>query len=396
MLRRHSSPVIASEAKQSMGTHRLVETFAALANDGIVSSAPYQRIGEGARSTRMTPANAPQAQNVPQRPHEGEREAFERLAEPYRRALRLHCYRMLGSLHEAEDLVQETYLRAWSGREEYEGRGSFRGWLYRIATNACLNTLAGRRRVLRLLPEQFGPPAEALPTDMAAAEIAWLEPFPDGGFDDFADTAPGPDARYETREAVRLAFIAAIQHLPPRQRAALILCDVMGWSADETARLLEASPASVNSALQRARAALAKRFPVGRPQTRPTPDEAQRGLLDRYLRAWESADLDRFVALLRDDAVYSMPPWREWYFGREPIRTFFAWAWSHYGGFRLVPTFANQQPAFAVYSHGKTGGEWRAHSIQVLTLEDGAIAAVTTFRDRKLFAAFGLTNVLTS
>jgi RNA polymerase sigma-70 factor (ECF subfamily) len=168
----------------------------------------------------------------------------------------------------------------------------------------------------------------------------------------------------------------------------------MGWSANETARLLEASAASVNSALQRARATLAKRFPSGRPEFQPAPDDRQRGLLDRYMRAWEGSDLDKFVALLREDAVYSMPPWRDWYRGREAIRAFFGWAWRSYGGFRLIPTSANLQPAFAVYSRAKTGSEWRAHSIQLLALQDDSVAALTVFKDPKLFDPFALRAVL--
>jgi RNA polymerase sigma-70 factor (ECF subfamily) len=169
---------------------------------------------------------------------------------------------------------------------------------------------------------------------------------------------------------------------------------VMGWSANETARLLEASAASVNSALQRARATLAKRFPSGRPEFQPAPDDRQRGLLDRYMRAWEGSNLDKFVALLREDAVYSMPPWRDWYRGREAIRAFFGWAWRSYGGFRLIPTSANLQPAFAVYSRAKTGSEWRAHSIQLLALQDDSVAALTVFKDPKLFDPFVLPAVL--
>ena len=327
---------------------------------------------------------------------EDERQVFERIAEPYRRELKLHCYRMLGSLHDAEDLVQETYLRGWRSRAEFDGSGSFRGWLYRIATNACLNVLVSRRRLRRVLPDALGPAAQGKPSPEPASEIAWLEPYPDDEIDRLPDAAPGPDARYETREAVRLAFVAAIQHLPPRQRAALLLCDVMGWSAQETAQMLEASSASTNSALQRARATLAKRFPEGRTDVPATPDEAQRGLIDRYVRAWENADLDSFVALLREDVVYSMPPWREWYRGRDEVGTFFAWAWSHYGGFRLAAIAANRQPAFAIYSRAKSGGEWRAHTIQVMTMQDGAIAALTSFRDRRLFEAFGLPMSLTT
>jgi RNA polymerase sigma-70 factor (ECF subfamily) len=243
----------------------------------------------------------------------GDQDAFQRLAEPYRRELQLHCYRMVGSVHDAEDLVQETFLRAWRGIAGFEGRSSFRAWLYRIATNACLNALAGRAR--RELPEKQGPPSDQPPDRMLesgpATEIPWLQPYPDAALEGIADPAPGPDVRYEMREAVHLAFIAAIQHLPPRQRAVLLLRDVLGWSAAGTARLLDTSVMSVNSALQRARATLEKRLPAGRPSAPPAPNDRQRALLDRYVRAWESADVDGFVALLREDATVSMPPWRE-------------------------------------------------------------------------------------
>jgi RNA polymerase sigma-70 factor (ECF subfamily) len=335
-----------------------------------------------------------EASRLHERPNRNDPKAFQRLAEPFRRELKLHCYRMLGSLSDAEDLVQETFVRAWRGLDEFEGRGQFRGWLYRIATNACLNALASRASARRVLPESQGPPSDRMPALEPASEIAWLEPYPDLGLEGIADTAQGPDARYELRETVQLAFVAVIRHLPPRQRAVLLLCDVMGWSANETARLVEASAASVNSALQRARATLAKRFPSGRPEFQPAPDDRQRGLLDRYMRAWEGSDLDKFVALLREDAVYSMPPWRDWYRGREAIRAFFGWAWRSYGGFRLIPTSANLQPAFAVYSRAKTGSEWRAHSIQLLALQDDSVAALTVFKDPKLFDPFALRAVL--
>jgi RNA polymerase sigma-70 factor (ECF subfamily) len=328
----------------------------------------------------------------------GDRDAFQGLAEPYRRELQLHCYRMLGSLHDAEDLVQETYLRAWRGFDGFEGRTSLRAWLYRIATNACLNALTSRGRARRVLPETQGPPFDQMPSGDPATEIAWLEPYPDAALEDVADPALGPDARYEMREAVQLAFIAAIQHLPPRQRAALLLRDVMGWSATETAGQLEASLASVNSALQRARATLRRQFPTGRPSSQPAPDDRQRVLLERYVRAWEGADVDGLVALLREDAVLSMPPWPHWYAGRDAIGAFFAWAWRPAGAgpFRLVPTAANCQPAFAAYGGGSGGNDWRAHAIQLLTFEDDAIAALTNFRDPALFAAFGLPAVLSA
>jgi RNA polymerase sigma-70 factor, ECF subfamily len=328
----------------------------------------------------------------------GDRDAFQQLAEPYRLELRLHCYRMLGSVHDAEDLVQETFLRAWRGLNGFEGRASFRGWLYRIATNACLNALTSRANARRALPETHGPPSDQPPDDEPATEVSWLEPYPDTALEGIADAAPSPEARYEMREAVQLAFVATIQHLPPRQRAVLLLRDVLGWTATETAALLDASVASVNSALQRARATLAKGFPTGRPSTNPAPDDRQRALLERYVRAWEGADLDGFVALLREDAILSMPPWRQWYLGREAIRAFFAWAWdSELPGcrrFRLVPIAANRQPAFALYRATRDDPEYRAHGIELLTLQDDAIAVLTVFRDPRLFAAFGLPTVL--
>lgn len=330
----------------------------------------------------------------------GDQEAFQHLSEPFRRELQLHCYRMLGSLQDAEDLVQETFLRAWRGLDRFEGRASFRSWLYRIATNACLNALAGRVSAHRLLPEMHGPPSNGVPDGGPATEITWLEPYPDAALEGIADAAPSPEACYEMREAVQLAFVATIQHLPPRQRAVLLLRDVLGWSATETAGLLDASVASVNSALQRARATLAKGFPNGRPSANPAPDNRQRALLERYVRAWEGADLDGFVALLKEDAVLSMPPWRQWYIGREAIRAFFAWAWEWelpvQRRFRLVPVAANRQPAFALYLSGREGPRFEAHAIELLTLQEDAIAALTIFREPHLFAAFGLPIVLPS
>jgi RNA polymerase sigma-70 factor, ECF subfamily len=325
-----------------------------------------------------------------------DREAFQRLAGPYRAELQLHCYRMLGSVADADDLVQETLLRAWRGFDRFEARSSLRTWLYRIATNACLNALATRSR--RVLPESQGPPAASMPQGDPAAEVAWLEPFPDSALEGIADAAPGPEARYEEREAVRLAFVAAIQHLPPRQRAALLLHDVLRFTAAETADLLDTSTAAVNSALQRARATLGERYPAGPPSAAPAPDDLQRALLDRYVRAWEEADLDGFVALLREDAVLSMPPWRQWYAGREAIGRFFAWAWDRHGcgdgTFTFVPVGANRQPAFGVYIRDPGGPERRGHTIHVLDVREGAIAGLVYFRDARLFAAFGLPATL--
>lgn len=324
--------------------------------------------------------------------------AFERLAEPLRREIKVHCYRMLGSLHEAEDLVQETYLRAWRSFDSFEG-GSFRAWLYRIATNACLNALASRKSAQRFLPDQQGPVSTAvqMPPGLPATDVAWLEPFPDSDLKGIADEAPNPEARYTSHEAVQLAFVAAIQQLPPRQRAALLLCDVLGWSAAEVATLLGGSTASINSALQRARETLGKRYPDGRPPASPQPDPAQQELIGRYLRAWEGHDLDGFVALLKEDATFTMPPWLQWHVGRENIRTFFGLAWQTCAGLRLIPTAANGQPAFGVYELtdvGTPNERWAAHSIHVLTLEKATIDTLTLFIEPRLFPAFGLPLVL--
>jgi RNA polymerase sigma-70 factor (ECF subfamily) len=324
---------------------------------------------------------------------ERSRKAFEQLAEPLRREVKLHCYRMLGSLHEAEDLVQETYLRAWRSFDSFES-GSFRAWLYRIATNASLNALESRKRAERMLPDQLGPASSATAPGAPATDVPWLEPYPDVNLEGIANEAPTPEARYSSREAVQLAFVAGIQQLPPRQRAALMLCDVLGWAAAEAAALLGGSTASINSALQRARETLSKRYPEGRPPEAPRPDAAQEKLLGRYLQAWEGHDLDGFVALLKEDATAIMPPWLEWFAGREAIRSFFEAAWKTCGGLRLVPTAANGQPAFAVYEQSAADGRWAAHSIHVLTLDRDAISTMTLFVEPRLFEAFGLPRTL--
>jgi RNA polymerase sigma-70 factor (ECF subfamily) len=326
-------------------------------------------------------------------------QAFERLAEPLRREIKMHCYRMLGCLHEAEDLVQETYLRAWRSFDSFEEYGSFRAWLYRIATNACLNALASRKHVQRLLPDQQAPATVTveMPAGAPPADVEWLEPYPDSNLEGIADEAPNPEARYSSRQAVQLAFVAAIQQLPPRQRAAILLCDVLGWAVAEAATLLGGSTASINSALQRARETLAKRYPDGRPPDAPRTDRAQQELLERYLMAWEGQDLDGFVALLKEDATLTMPPWPQWYAGREAIGSFFSMAWKTCGGLRLVPTAANRQPAFAIYERAGADAQWTAHSIHVLALEQDRISTLTLFVPPvgpRLFQAFGLPLVL--
>jgi RNA polymerase sigma-70 factor (ECF subfamily) len=227
----------------------------------------------------------------------------------------------------------------------------------------------------------------------AATDVAWLEPYPDSELEGVADETPNPEARYASRQAVQLAFVAVIQQLPPRQRVVLLLCDVLGWSAAEAAGLLGGSIASINSALQRSRETLQRRYRDGRPPAALAPNAAQQALLGRYMRAWEELDVDGLVSVLKEDATYTMPPLPQWYAGREPIGAFFKWAWTLYGGYRMAPTAANGQPAFAAYSRPRSGGPWTAHSIQVLSLEQDHIAQVTLFAKPdapRLFAAFGL------
>lgn len=322
-----------------------------------------------------------------------DRLAFERLTHAHRRELKLHCYRMMGSLHEADDLVQDTFLKAWRGRSQFDGRGSPRGWLYAIATNSCLNAIKARSPAHRILEQPGRLPTEGRATGGPAAELSWLEPYPDSELPDLADGEPGPEARYETSEAVRLAFVAAIQLLPPRQRASLLLCDVLGWSALETAQLLGGTTASINSALQRARATLAIRYPQGRPLERSRPNREESLLLERYMRAWQAASLQGLIELLREDATYHMPPWRDWYHGRHAIHDFFRTVWGNFAGYHPVATSANGQPAVAIYARRHQETEWRAHSLHVIEPTDGAIASLTIYigpLGPELFGAFGL------
>lgn len=324
----------------------------------------------------------------------GDEEAFRVLVVPHRRGLELLCYRMLGSPYEAEDLVQETLLRAWRRLDSFQGRGSFRAWLYRIATNACLDVLDVRTR--RILPQAYGPPTNHAPGGPPALDVAWLGPYPDALLDEIADPAAAADVRYEERQSVQLAFIAAIQYLPPRQRAALLLRDALGWRAQDVAEVLETSVAAVQSSLQRARARLRRTFPTGRPETLPEPDDGQRALLERYVRAWEQGDLAAFIALLREDAILTMPPMLEWYRGRGAIESFFRWAWGPegLGPFRLLPTGANRQPAFGLYGRDPTGPGYQALAIQVLALDGTAIHSLTGFVDSQLFMRFALPSSL--
>ena len=319
----------------------------------------------------------------------GDRDAFSALAEPYRPELRVHCYRMLGSLQDAEDLVQETLLRAWRRLDTYQGRAPFRAWLYKIATNACLDALDRRSR--RSLPPARQPAAD--PNQAPAPPISepiWLEPFPDewlGGL------LPGLEARYDTRESITLAFLAALQALPPRQRAVLILRDVLGWRASEAASILDLTVSAVNSALHRARATLARHYHGRSLEAMPSrpPDEATRVLLERYVRAWETADIDGLIALLTEDVTFPMPPSPAWYQGRVAVRAFISTAildGDARGRWRLLPLHANASPAFAWYRRDDTRRDYAPFAIQVLALDGGLIADVTTFAMPSLFAYF--------
>jgi RNA polymerase sigma-70 factor (TIGR02960 family) len=311
----------------------------------------------------------------------GDEQAFRELTDPYRRELQVHCYRMLGSMQDAEDVLQETMLAAWRGLDDFGGRSSLRTWLYRIATNRCLNALRDNSR---------RPQAEPIRT----VEPTWLEPYPDVLLDDLADADPGPDARYETKEAVTLAFVAALQHLPPSQRAVLVLRDVLGYRAAEVAAMLAVTETSVNSTLQRARATLDARLPDrGRA---PLPRSARESeLVQRYAEAFEQGDVDRLVALLTDDAMVTMPPQPLEVHGPIAIARFFREReWWGEGRMRLIPTRANGQPAFGVYLRDPHAPVIRAHGIVVLTLDGDGISQITRFGDTSLFARFGLPRML--
>jgi RNA polymerase sigma-70 factor, ECF subfamily len=325
----------------------------------------------------------------------GDESAFTVLAERYRRELQVHCYRMLGSFEEAEDMVQETLLRAWRRCGTFEGRSTFRAWLYRIATNACLDTLASSSR--RVLPREAGPAAGAGPVAAAPPEIPWLQPYPDQLLDEIASPEAGPDAAAVTRETIELGFLTAIQHLPPRQRAVLILRDVLAWSAAETAALLDTSVAGVNSALQRARATLRQHRPADRLAWAPAvePSAEERVLLQRYMDAHDRADGSGLAQLLRADVRFSMPPEPTWVVGRQPLLDFFRdiFGPDPIGHMRLVPVRANRQPAAANYLRRWDEAEYHGLTLDVLRIEGGVIAEITTFGSH-LFPAFGLPPAL--
>jgi RNA polymerase sigma-70 factor, ECF subfamily len=316
-------------------------------------------------------------------------DSFLAQVEPLRRELTAHCYRMLGSVFEAEDLVQETYLRAWRAYHGFEHRSSLRTWMYRIATNACLTALEQHRR--RPLPTGLGAPS-ADPADelRERPELPWLEPLPDALV--WGEPAADPADQVVTRDSVRLAFVAALQLLTPRQRAAVILRDVLGWQASEVADALDVSVAAVNSALQRGRAQLAKHRMA---EPAEVTDERARQLLDDYLAAFEDYDVGRIVSLLTEDAVWEMPPFAGWYRGRADIGRLIAdrCPTDGPGQMRLLPASANGQPVFAVY-HLEEDGLFRPFQLQQLTVGDAGVTHVACYFDLNLFQAFGLPEVL--
>jgi RNA polymerase sigma-70 factor (TIGR02960 family) len=310
----------------------------------------------------------------------GDERAFAELVERHRRELHIHCYRMLGSFEEAEDLVQETFLRAWRGRGRFEGGTGFRAWLYRIATNACLDALRSSRR--------------RVPSLHSLAEVPWLQPYPDRLLDELAPSDTQPDAVVVARETIELTYLAVIQLLPPRQRAVLILRDVLDWSAAETASALDTSVAAANSALQRARATLRARLPA-RPSewSGSAPSEQERLLLEGFIDAHERADAAAAVALAREDIRVTMPP-HPWCFdGLATIKPLLEQGLTEPGEWRLLPTRANRQPAAASYLKAPGDTEFRAFKLDVLRPEGGRIAEITTF-DTALFPAFGLPPTL--
>jgi RNA polymerase sigma-70 factor, ECF subfamily len=322
----------------------------------------------------------------------GDDDAFGRLVAPYRAQLRAHCYRMLGSLPDAEDALQEALLRAWRGLARFEGRSSFRSWLYTIATNTSLRAI--ERHPRRVLPIDYGPAADPHGRQAEAmTEAVWLEPFPDAELLATADLL-GPDARYEQRESIELAFIAALQHLPARQRGVLILRDVLGFSARETAAVFDMTSVSVDSALQRAHRTMDERGPVQSQQRtlRALGDEKVRELVDRFAEAWVTHDVDAIIGLLAEDARMGMPPQPSWYRGRDAIGTILArWPLSPQASFRLQRITANAQPALAAYMRNDDTGVFEAESLIVLNLRpDDVIDEITAFRIPELFTRFDL------
>ncbi|HWF73268.1 MAG TPA: sigma-70 family RNA polymerase sigma factor [Solirubrobacteraceae bacterium] len=323
------------------------------------------------------------------RARQGNEEAFRELTDPYRRELQIHCYRILGSLQDAEDMLQETLLAAWRGLDQFQGRSSLRSWLYRIATNRCLNALRDSERSPLITRPDLPPPNRM-------TEPLWLEPYPDSMLEGIPDTAPGPEARYEAKESIALAFVAGLQHLPPRQRAVLVLRDVLGFGAAEVANMLDTSEASANSALQRARATLDARVPAARERAPLPRSDRERRLLGRFAEAFESGDVDAIVKLLTDDAVLTMPPEPGEYAGHQAIAKFLSNRFATHAGrrVRLIPTRANAQPAFGHYIADAQSPICHSFGVLVLTLEGDRIARLTRFGGTGILPQFGLPRTL--
>jgi RNA polymerase sigma-70 factor (TIGR02960 family) len=320
----------------------------------------------------------------------GDEDAFRELTDPYQRELQLHIYRIVGSAQDAEDLLQETLLAAWRGLKRFEGRASVRAWLYRIATNRSLDALrASRRR-----PEEQR--ISQMPAPTGWGEPVWLAPYPDALLDGVPDDAPGPQARYETKEAIALAFVVGLQHLPPRQRAVFVLRDVLGYRAGEVAEMLQTSQASVNNLLRRARAAFETRLPAIGRERAPLPDSRlEREVVGRFAETVQDGDIEAMVALLTDDAWLTMPPLPHTYQGHDAIGAFLRGAEQRRGApMRLVATRANGQPAFGCYVVLPETDVARAFSVVVLTLDGDSISAITWFADVSVFPQFGLPRML--
>jgi RNA polymerase sigma-70 factor (TIGR02960 family) len=366
-----------------------IQAFARTKTERRISSRPDVSTSDGGeRANRCEDASV--IEQTLARARAGDEDAFRELTDPYRRELQLHIYRIVGSAQDAEDLLQETLLAAWRGLERFEGRASTRTWLYRIATNRSLDSLrASRRR----------PEAQRLtevPEPTRRVEPIWLEPYPDVLLDGVPDDTPGPDARYEAKEAVALAFVAGLQHLPPQQRAVLVLRDALGFRAAEVAEMLETSEPSVNSLLRRARAAFETRLPAAGRERAPLPNsKRERDVVGRLADALEAGDIDAVVALLTDDAWMTMPPEPHEYQGPSAIGAFLRHREAWRGGpLRLVPTRANGQPAFGCYFPSPQTEIARPRGLLVLTLEGDQISAITWFADSSVFPHFGLPRTL--
>jgi RNA polymerase sigma-70 factor (TIGR02960 family) len=333
----------------------------------------------------------PVTQTTAARARAGDGDAFRELVEPYRRELQVHCYRILGSLQDAEDVVQETLLAAWRGLGRFEERASLRVWLYRIATNRCLNALRDRGR----RPREHRPPV-ALPEPTRFGEPLWLEPYPDALLAGLDDVSARPEARYDAAESIALSFVAALQHLPPRQRCVLVLRDVLGFPTDEVATILRSTDASVKGALQRARATLRSRLgPAPGEQATLPPSKRERDVVARFAAAVEAGDIAETVVLLSDDAWLTMPPAPHEYQGHATIAAFLGdRACLRGANYRVVPTRANGQPALGCYLPDEHSATGRAAGLMVLTVRGGQISAITWFGDPVVMARFGLPTTI--